>query len=125
MSVTPTASELAILNLLWERGPLPVRAVHDALSDRKEVVYTTVLKTMQNMHERGMLDRERSGRQHIYRPLIERGRTQDRLLDRFLDRAFGGSATGLVMRALGNYRPKKDDIKELKALIERLENEQE
>ena len=125
MSTTPTASELAILNQLWTDGPLTVRDIHERLSDEKEVVYTTVLKTMQNMYESGLLDRERRGRQHVYRAVIERGKTQDRLLDRFLNRAFGGSATGLVMRALGNYRPKKDDIQELKALIERLEIEEE
>ncbi len=117
----PTAAELAILQLLWERGPLAVREVHDVLSDDKEVVYTTVLKTMQVMTERGFLGRESQGRKHIYRAIVEREGTQDKLLDTFLDKTFGGSASRLVMRALGNYETSKEDISELKALIERLE----
>jgi predicted transcriptional regulator len=125
MPSPPTASELAILQLLWDRGPLSVRQVHDALAEDKEVVYTTILKTMQVMLDRGFLSREQQGRAHIYRAAIDRAPTQDQLLDRFLNRAFGGSAKGLVMRALGNYRTSKDDIAELKALIDRIENEEQ
>jgi predicted transcriptional regulator len=125
MPSPPTASELAILQLLWDRGPLSVRAVHDALAEDKEVVYTTILKTMQVMLDRGFVSREQQGRAHIYRAAVEREPTQDRLLDTFLNRAFGGSAKGLVMRALGNYRTNKDDIAELRALIDRLETEEQ
>ena len=121
----PTASELAILQLLWERGPLAVREVHEELSAEKEVVYTTVLKTMQVMLERGFVSRESVGRKHIYRAAVEREGTQDRLLDTFLDKTFGGSATSLVMRALGNYETSAEDIDELKALIDRLEKKQQ
>jgi len=119
----PTASELAILQILWQQGPLPVRAIHELLSEEKEVVYTTILKTMQVMHERGFLERESLGRKHIYRAAIAEEATQDKLLDTFLDRTFGGSAKRMVMRALGNYRTSKEDMEELKALINRLEDE--
>lgn len=125
MQVPPTASELTILQLLWERGPLTVREVHDALSEEKEVVYTTILKTMQVMLDRGFLSRKAKGRGHLYAAAIAKADTQDKLLDTFLQRAFGGSAKGLVMRALGNYRTSRKDIEELKALIERLENEEQ
>jgi predicted transcriptional regulator len=125
MQSPPTASELAILNILWERGPSTVREVHDLLAEEKEVVYTTILKTMQVMLERGFLAREQQGRAHRYRAAVARERTQDRLLDTFLRRAFGGSPKGLVMRALGNYRSSKEDIAELKALIDRIENEEQ
>lgn len=119
----PTASELAVLQLLWERGPLPVKAVHAALAEEKPVVYTTVLKTMQVMYERGMLERESQGRAHIYRAAISQESTQNQLLDSFLQRTFGGSAKRLVMRALGNYQASQEDIDDLKAMIEKLEND--
>ncbi len=121
----PTASELSILNLLWDRGPLAVRDIHEALAEEKDVVYTTVLKTMQVMLERGFLDRESQGRKHIYRAAIRREDTQDKLLDTFLDRTFGGSVKSLAMRALGNYRTSKSDIEELKALLNKIENEEQ
>ena len=118
----PTASELAILQLLWTNGPLSVKAIHEALERDKPIVYTTVLKTMQVMMERGMLDRVSEGRKHIYSALIKQDATQDKLLDTFLDKAFGGSATKLVMRALGQHTPDKDELEELKAYIDSLEN---
>ncbi len=120
----PTASELAILSILWERGPSPVKAVHEQLAEEKEVVYTTILKTMQVMTDRGFLSRESQGRKHIYRAAIAREDTQDSLLDTFVNRAFGGSAKNLAMRALGNYKTSKEDLDELKALIEKIEKDQ-
>ena len=123
MQSPPTASELAILQLLWDHGPLTVRQVHDTVAEEREVGYTTTLKTMQVMFERGFLTREPQGRGHLYAAAIAKEDTQDKLLDNFLDRAFGGSVKGLVMRALGNRKTSRKDIKELKALIDRLENE--
>lgn len=119
----PTASELAILQLLWANGPLSVKAVHEALDRDKPVVYTTVLKTMQVMMERGMLDRSSEGRKHIYRAVIAQTATQDKLLDSFLDKTFGGSAKKLVMRALGQHTPDQEELEELKAYIDSLENQ--
>lgn len=121
----PTASELAILAILWEEGPQPVKTVHERMSQEKEVVYTTILKTMQVMMERGFLDRESQGRKHIYRAAIAREDTQNSLLDTFVNRAFGGSAKNLAMRALGNYKTSKSDLDELKALIEKIEKDQQ
>ena len=121
---TPTASELAILQLLWERGPLSVKEVHATLSEQKAVVYTTVLKTMQVMMERGMLSRESAGKKHIYAAAIAREHTQNNLLDSFLHKTFGGSAKQLVMRALGNYKTSAADIEELKAYIAQMEDTQ-
>ncbi len=117
----PTASELAILQLLWTKGPLSVKDVHEALDHDKPVVYTTILKTMQVMMERGMLDRSSEGRKHIYRAVIAQTATQDKLLDSFLDKTFGGSAKKLVMRALGQHTPDAKELKELKAYIDSLE----
>ncbi|MEL6989064.1 MAG: BlaI/MecI/CopY family transcriptional regulator [Bacteroidota bacterium] len=117
----PTASELAILQLLWTKGPLSVREVHEELNRDKEVVYTTILKTMQVMMERGMLDRESEGRKHIYRAVIEQAATQDKLLNSFLNKTFGGSSKHLVMRALGQHTPDADELEELKKYITSLE----
>lgn len=119
----PTASELTILQLLWTKGPLSVKDVHEALESNKPVVYTTVLKTMQVMMERGMLDRSSEGRKHIYRAVIAQTDTQDKLLDSFLDKTFGGSAKKLVMRALGKHTPNKAELEELKAYINSLETQ--
>lgn len=119
----PTASELSILQLLWTHGPQSVKDVHEALSIEKPVVYTTVLKTMQVMMERGMLDRDSEGRKHIYRAVIAQTATQDKLLDTFLDKTFGGSAKNLVMRALGKHTPGAEELEELKAYIDQLENQ--
>ena len=117
----PTAAELAILQLLWTRGPLSVKDVHADLETDRPVVYTTVLKLMQIMYERGLLTREAQGRKHIYTAAVERAATQDSLLDTFLDRAFGGSAKTLVMRALGKHTPDASDIDELRAFLDELE----
>ncbi len=121
LNSAPTASELAILQLLWSNGPLSVKDVHEALGQEKPVVYTTVLKTMQVMMERGMLDRSSEGRKHIYRAIIAQTATQDKLLDSFLDKTFSGSATKLVMRALGQHTPDAGELEELKAYINSLE----
>jgi len=117
----PTASELAVLQILWTNGPQSVKAVHEELSKDKPVVYTTVLKTMQVMMERGMLDRTSEGRKHIYHSVIAQTDTQDKLLDSFLDKTFGGSAQKLVMRALGKHTPDAAELEELKAYIASLE----
>lgn len=117
----PTAAELAVLRELWTRGPLSVKDVHAALSAEKPVVYTTVLKIMQIMLERGLLTREAQGRKHIYTAAVERDATQDTLLDSFLDKAFGGSAKALVMRALGQHTPSAAEIDELRDYLDSLD----
>lgn len=122
----PHPSQLAVLQLLWERGPLTVKEVHEALTANSEepIIYTTVLKTMQVMLEKGMVERQSSlGRKHIYAAILSQESTQDKLLDSFLQR-FGGSAKSLVMRALGNLSTTKADIDELKNLIQTIENNQ-
>ncbi len=120
----PTAAELAVLQQLWARGPLSVKDVHQSFDSDKPVVYTTVLKIMQVMYERGLLTREAQGRKHIYAAAIAKDATQDTLLDSFLDKAFGGSATDLVLRALGKHTPNAAEIDELKAFLSNLEDQQ-
>ena len=124
-SPTPTAAELAILQELWRHGPSTVRSVHERLevaraADARAVGYTTTLKTMQVMLERGLLTRDASGRSHVYTAAVDQEATQDTLLDRFLDRAFSGSASALAMRALGKHTPNAEEIAELRAFLDGL-----
>ena len=132
----PTESELEILQLLWEMGPSTVRAVNDRLNDPKnpprggrrsggeprEVGYTTTLKIMQIMHEKNLVRRNTDARSHIYEAAIERDETQRNLLGTFVDNVFSGSAMNLVMQALGNHKASKDELDQIKALIEKMEN---
>ncbi len=120
-SLRPTSSELEILQILWKEGPLPVKKVHEILSDSKEVVYTTTLKTMQVMFERGFLLREAEGRKHIYQAAMAEDEAKNALLDRFLHKTFGGSALKLVMKTLGNYRTSEEELQQLKQYIESIE----
>lgn len=117
----PTEAELQILQILWQEGPSTVRAVHEKLAKKKDTGYTTTLKNMQNMAQKGMLSRNEEGRSHIYRTQIQQKETQKMLLDRFLDNTFGGSAMNLVMQALGNRKTSREELKQIKALINKLE----
>ena len=119
----PTPAELEILQVLWKQGPSTVRQVHDYLADQKEVVYTTILKIMQLMHEKGLVSREALGRGHIYTAVIQEEAAQSALLDRFLHKTFGGSALKLVMKALGNYGTSSAELSQLKEYIREIEEQ--
>ncbi|MEZ5318031.1 MAG: BlaI/MecI/CopY family transcriptional regulator [Vicinamibacterales bacterium] len=114
----PTDAELAILQVLWTRGPSTVRQVHDALSADRETGYTTTLKLMQIMAEKGLVLRDESARSHVYAASQARGETQRQLVDHLLDRAFGGSAAALVMQALSAHPASKEEIAEIQRLID-------
>ncbi len=120
----PTEGELEILQVLWELGPCTVRAVNDELSKGKEVGYTTTLKLMQIMLEKGLLSRDTSKRTHVYKAEVAEDVTQKKLLERFLQSTFKGSAMKMVMQALGDHQASKDELEEIKALIEKKEKEQ-
>ena len=119
----PTDAELEILQVLWQRGPSTVREVNEVLSDRREVGYTTTLKLMQIMVEKGLARRNTETRVHVYTAAVEEAATQQRLLDQFLDTAFRGSAANLIMQALGNHRASPEELDEIKELIRRMEEE--
>ena len=121
--VLPTDAELEILGVLWERGPATVREVHEALVD-KGVAYTTILKLMQIMHEKALLDRDTTDRSHVYKPRVQRERTQRELVRDLADRAFGGSAAALVQRALAAKPATAAELKEIRALLSQLEQGQ-
>ncbi len=113
----PTEAELAILAVLWVRGPLTVRAVHDVLGPERGVQYTTVLKLMQIMHDKGLLARDVSARSHIYMPTSSREAMQAELVTDLSDRAFGGQTAELVMRALQADTPAPDELAAIEAMI--------
>lgn len=121
----PTESELSILRQLWQSGPLTVREVNDLLNDDSDraIGYTTTLKLMQLMAEKGLVARDTSNRSHVYAAAVAQERTQGKLIDRFVERAFGGSHSELVLRALGNGETTSEELREIKQLIEKLENE--
>ncbi|GGC10631.1 BlaI/MecI/CopY family transcriptional regulator [Dyadobacter sediminis] len=122
MYIKPTESELEILNYLWQAGPSTVRAVHDALSAIKDVGYTTTLKLMQIMHDKGLLYRTENGRSHIYVALLGQEETQQNLLGKMVETVFQGSAAQMVMQALGNHSTSKEELDEIRELLNNLEN---
>jgi predicted transcriptional regulator len=116
----PTDGELAILRVLWERGPSTVRQVHEILSnrDRPITAYTTALKLLQIMTEKGLVRRDESDRTHVYHPRLSEEQTQRQLVRDLLDRAFGGSSSKLVMQALNAKRATPEELAEIRKLIE-------
>jgi len=119
----PTDSELAILGVLWERGPSTVREVHDELNRHAATGYTTVLKLLQIMTEKGLVVRDETQRAHIYEVRYSEQKTQRQLLSDLADRAFGGSAAKLVMQALSGRKANADELNAIRDLLDRLEGE--
>ena len=118
----PTEAELEILNVLWSAGPSTVRDVHDALASRG-TGYTTVLKQMQVMAEKGLLTRSEQYRSHVYSARIAREKTQERLARNLLDRAFAGSAAGLVLGALSAQKVSSAELAEIRRMLDEYEKE--
>lgn len=119
----PTDSELEILRVLWELGPATVREVHTVLHKRRNIGYTTVLKLLQIMHEKGLVRRDESSRAHIYTANASREDTQAGLIDMLVDKAFEGSASKLVLRALAARQATPKELAEIRALINQLEDD--
>lgn len=123
MKIKPTNSELQILQILWREGQATVRNINDELNKQKRVGYTTTLKIMQIMNKKSLLKRIKEGRTHVYIPIVKEEETQKFLLDNFLLSAFSGSAGKLVMQALGNHKSSKDELEQIKRLINKIEED--
>jgi BlaI family transcriptional regulator, penicillinase repressor len=119
----PTDSELEILQVLWQRGPCTVRQVNEKLSENKDTGYTTTLKLMQIMHEKGLLTRVEDARSHVYKANVSETDTQRNLLNRFVETAFRGSATQLVMQALGNHQASAEELQQIRELLNQIEHQ--
>jgi predicted transcriptional regulator len=113
----PTEAELGLLRVLWQRGPSTVREIHDGLESPRAIGYTTVLKLLQIITEKGLVVRDESRRTHVYRSRLSEERTQRQLVRDLLDRAFGGSPTKLVMQALAARRATPEEMAEIQRLI--------
>lgn len=120
----PSAAETAILTVLWERQPCSVKTVHEILSKTKDVGYTTTLKQMQRLYEKGLVRREPGeGKSYKYSAAIDEETTKTALFDRFVATTFGNSVSDLVMHALGNESTSDAEIAEIKKFIAKLEKE--
>ncbi len=117
----PTDRELAILGVLWQRGPSTVRDIHESLNADSETGYTTTLKLMQIMAEKGLLSRKDAGRQHIYRPAVSQEKTQKQVVGEMLEKVFAGSAEKLVMRALSARKVSAEELKRIREMLDEME----
>lgn len=121
----PTDAELAILRVLWERGPSTVRQVHEVLGRERPAGYTTALKLLQIMTTKRLVERDERDRTHVYRARVSEDDTQRQLVRDLLDRAFGGSSTRLVMQALAARHASPDELREIRKLIDDARTEEE
>jgi predicted transcriptional regulator len=123
--IKPTESELEILQLLWVKGLATVREVHEELIKTKDIGYTTTLKLMQIMHDKGLVKRDESMRTHVYQAAVNKEKTQKHLLTKMIDSLFGGSSTQLVLQALGNSDGKASaaEIDQIQTLLDNLKKQ--
>jgi len=120
--IKPTESELEILQVLWDKGNATVREVHEELASFKDSGYTTTLKLMQIMFEKGIVKRDDSSKTHIYQANISKESTQKQMVGKMVNSLFGGSSTQLVMQALGTASPSKDELDEIQKMLDNLKN---
>ncbi len=118
----PTEAELEILQTIWEFGPSTVRQVNDRLQELREVGYTTTLKIMQIMFQKGLLSREKMGKLHIYQAEVSKETTQNQVIKKLADGFFHGSAMKLAMHALGTGKSSKEEIEEFRSFLKKLED---
>jgi len=117
----PTEKELAILKVLWANGPSTVRQVNDEINRVQETGYTTTLKLMQIMTEKGLLVRDDSEFKHVYKPAVSEEKTQKQIVGDMLDKVFAGSAEKLVMRALSTTQVSAEELKKIRQLLDKME----
>jgi len=111
-----------VLMILWKFGPSTVRFVHDKLNEQKDaVIYTSTLKLMQVMKEKGMLDRDETNMKHVYRPILEERAVKGSMLDRFMDNMYDGSPSDLILSLLGNKKTSADELQKIKDLLNNME----
>ena len=122
-TIKPTESELEILQVLWERGSATVRDVHEDLMQTKDVGYTTTLKLMQIMFEKGLVTRDDSSKTHVYQPAVSRERTQKHMVGKMIDTLFSGSSAQLVMQALGNHKSSQQELEEIQRILDNLKKQ--
>ncbi len=121
--IVPTKTELDVLQVLWKNGPCTVRFVHDKLNEQKEIVqYTSTLKLMQVMKEKGMLERDETNMKHIYTAAVEEDKVKGNLLGRFVDSMYNGSASSLMLALLDNDKTSAAELQKIKELLNKIDN---
>jgi predicted transcriptional regulator len=121
--IKPTEGELEILQVLWQKGFATVREVHETILQTKDAGYTTTLKLMQIMHEKGLVTRDSSAKTHIFKANVTKENTQKQFIGKIINSLFGGSSTQLVMNALGNQPPSKQEIEEIQKMLDNLKTQ--
>ncbi|HWB93003.1 MAG TPA: BlaI/MecI/CopY family transcriptional regulator [Puia sp.] len=121
-TIKPTESELEILQVLWEKDQASVREVHEELLTSKDVGYTTTLKLMQIMYEKGLVKRDDSFKTHIYQASVSKEKTQKHLVGKMINTLFGGSPAELVLQALGNHKASPAELEEIQQLLNNLKD---
>jgi BlaI family penicillinase repressor len=117
----PTEKEMEILQILWEKSEASVKDVHEALGGEATNGYTTILKMMQIMNEKGLVTRQKNGKLHLYKSVTSSENTKTQLLNKMISNVFKGSASQLVMSVLGNGKPSKEELKEIRSYLDQLE----
>jgi len=120
-TVKPTDKEMEILHILWRKKEVSVKEVHEDLGGETNNGYTTVLKIMQIMNEKGLVTRQKNGKLHLYKAVTSPENTKTQLLDKMINTVFHGSASQMVMSALGNGKPSKEELKEIRNYLDQLE----
>ncbi|MBL7727831.1 MAG: BlaI/MecI/CopY family transcriptional regulator [Dinghuibacter sp.] len=120
----PTESEMEILQVIWDKGQASVRDVHESLLAHKDIGYTTTLKLMQIMFEKGLLTRDDSSRTHIYKPALSQEKAQKHLISKMINTLFSGSPANLVLQVLGNHKTSEDELKKIEHLLEQIKQQQ-
>ena len=121
--IKPTESEVEILRVLWDKGKATVREVHEVLCLHKNAGYTTTLKLLQIMFEKGLVKRDDSNKTHIYQPNVSKENTQQQFMGKMINSLFSGSSTQLVMQALGNNKTSKEELDEIQQLLNQLKKQ--
>lgn len=121
--IKPTEGELEILQVLWDKGSATVRDVHEHIASYKDSGYTTTLKLMQIMFEKGLVKRDDSSKTHVYKPNVSKEKTQQQMVGKMVDALFGGSASQLVMQALGSSQPSKEELEEIQQMLNDLKKQ--
>ena len=116
-------TELEILQLLWEKNPQTVKEINEAINEKRPSGYTTTLKILQIMTNKGFVDREVKGKKHLYYPLLEEDDTQKAIIDRLLDSVFMGSAQKLILKTLGSYKTSKEEIREIRKMLDKIDKQ--
>ena len=120
-NMKPTEKELEILTVLWERGAVSVREVYEVLGGAMENGYTTILKLLQIMHEKGLVTRQKQGKLHLYQATLSKEGARRQLMDRMLDKLFQGSVAQMVVSALGNKKSSKEELDEIRKYLDNLD----